>query len=141
MEYRAYGILSELDNNSLIEKFFELDSDINLVRFLKGLNVAREHISNLVGGVVLQFKPDGLLITQIPRFVKALDVYFRIEAENPDDDVVLVNSIEFDQLRSAYRNYFSDTSEFLLFLTTGIQALRNDGTEVSYAWRERNIGK
>jgi len=80
---RMYGILSELDNNSLIEKFFDLDSDINLVRFLKGLNVAREHISNLVGGVVLQFKPDGLTITQIPRFVKALDVYFRIEAENP----------------------------------------------------------
>ena len=49
--------------------------------------------------------------------------------------MVLVNSIEFDQLRSAYRNYFSDTSEFLSFLTTGIQMLRDDGTEVRYAGR------
>ena len=44
--------------------------------------------------------------------------------------MVLVNSIEFDQLRSAYRNYFSDTSEFLSFLTTGDSdaAGRNGGS-------------
>jgi hypothetical protein len=130
---RMYGVLAELDNKTLVDEFCALDNDINLIRFLKGLNVAREHIANFIGGVVLQFKTDGSLkITKIPLFVKALDIYFKIETDNPEDDVVLVNSIEFDQLRSAYRNYFSDTSEFLSFITSGIQNLTADGVAFRY---------
>jgi putative GTP pyrophosphokinase len=129
-----HGVYPELRNDELVNKFTDLDGDINLCRFLNGLNIARQHVTNFVGGVVLQFKSNGSLrITQVPRFVKALDVYFKIELENPDDDIVLVNSTEFDQLRSAYRNYFSDTTEFLSFLKVGIQKLSDDGVDAHYA--------
>ena len=49
--------------------------------------------------------------------------YFKIEADFPGDDVMLVNAPDTGGIRSAYRNYFSDTTEFFSYLDTARKCL------------------
>jgi hypothetical protein len=48
-----------------------------------------------------------------------------MEKQHPGDDIVLVNADTFDSIRTAYRNYFSDVTEFLRYIDDGCDALRS----------------
>jgi putative GTP pyrophosphokinase len=124
------GLYSSLSNESIITKFNDIDDRIRVTDRLAHLNVARNTIRKMDSGVVLRFSNNGnLTVHPVPRFQKAMEFYFNIEKSHPDDDVVLVNSSEERHIRSAYRNYFSDTSEFLEFLETGKNALMQQAQE------------
>jgi putative GTP pyrophosphokinase len=56
---------------------------------------------------------------------EATEGYFALEKANPDDDIVLVRAKTFDAIRSAYRNYFQNTSEFLKYVSEGMKKLAN----------------
>lgn len=87
-----------------------------MITKLRKLNVARHQIGD--DRVVLRFRPDkSLIVTKVPRFqTTALNFYFRIESQYSEDDVVLVSASGSHGIRSAYRNYFSDTTEFLDYI-------------------------
>jgi putative GTP pyrophosphokinase len=119
---RSY--LSLLSDKDLIEKFRSIDREINLVRFLRDLPTVYKS-TDFKNSAILQFTKNDLIIHKIPAFVNAQDIYFTIEKENPEDDVVLVLSETFDQIRSVYRNYFSDAKEFNEFLENGIRIIEN----------------
>ena len=55
----------------------------------------------------------------------ATKALFQLEKDNPDDNVVLVQADTFEQIRSAYRNYFSDATEFLIAVENGCKTLRS----------------
>ncbi|MDJ0447167.1 hypothetical protein [Methylocystis sp. JR02] len=130
---RIAGVCSEKTNSELLEKFSYLDATTSISHRLRHLNMAREQIDHFNGGVVLKFAPDGsLTVFYVPRFENAMEFYFKIEKSNPDDDVVLVNSSEAGHIRSAYRNYFSDTSEFLSLLESARTIISEDGDGVAY---------
>jgi putative GTP pyrophosphokinase len=94
---------------------------------LKGLHTVREEVER-GGNIILQFsEADRLTIHQIANEKSATDEYFRLEKDNPDDDIVLVNADSFAEIRSAYRNYFSDPQEFLRYLHEGCVALGGKG--------------
>ncbi|MCA3562760.1 MAG: RelA/SpoT domain-containing protein [Methylocystis sp.] len=114
------GCLAEIDNSDLIKRFKEIDNEINLVRFLNNLPVVYRNI-DFKNSAVLQFTKENLIVHKIPLFANAQDTYFKIEKEYPDDDIVLVLSETFDQIRSAYRNYFSDSKEFNQLLNRGLE--------------------
>ena len=119
------SVYPELSNDELLARFDEVEKRTWLTSRLKGLNVAREHIRS--GTVVLRFTPgQELVVTPVPRFQDAMRFYFRAESEHPEDDVVLVNAPDAGGIRSAYRNYFSDTTEFLHYLDVAMGVLRND---------------
>jgi putative GTP pyrophosphokinase len=50
----------------------------------------------------------------------ATDLYFSLEKNNPGDDIVLVRAETFGEIRSAYRNYFQDTEDFVRYVDNGI---------------------
>jgi GTP pyrophosphokinase len=52
-------------------------------------------------------------------------MYFELEKKYPEDDIVLVKADTFAEIRSAYRNYFSDTNEFLRLVREGCDVLSN----------------
>jgi hypothetical protein len=52
-------------------------------------------------------------------------MYFELEKKYPEDDIVLVKADTFVEIRSAYRNYFSDTNEFLRLVREGCDVLSN----------------
>jgi putative GTP pyrophosphokinase len=98
----------------LTARFEALDAEINLVLMLHGLHTIYEGAEG--GDVILQFSGDGKLTIHQVADREATDEYFRLEKSNPGDDIVLVSADTFDEVRSAYRNYFSDPRDFLRYL-------------------------
>lgn len=123
---RMYSVYPDLSNNELVHKFKNNIKETWLLSRLKGLNVVRQHIGK--GAVVLRFTADQkLVVTPVPLFQDAMKFYFKAEVDYPEDDVVLVNAPDASGIRSAYRNYFSDTTEFLSYIDCAIDTLGSDG--------------
>lgn len=51
----------------------------------------------------------------------ALKELFRLEKENPTLDVVLVKADTSEEIRMAFRNYFSDAKDFVRLLAEAIE--------------------
>jgi putative GTP pyrophosphokinase len=110
-------------NKGLVDEFYKIDGEINLMRLLRGLEIINEHAGNSKS-MILQFSPkDELTIHEFYQITRATDAYFSLEKENPSDDIVLVGGPTFAQIRSAYRNYFQDTNEFIRYIDEGIELL------------------
>lgn len=64
-------------------------------------------------------KEGNLSIESYTNATEALLRLFDIEKKNPDLDVVLVRADTSDEVRFAYKNYFSDATDFLALLRQG----------------------
>jgi putative GTP pyrophosphokinase len=118
-----HATFDELSNADLIERFVKLDEEINVIRMLLGLHTIYEQ-REAGGNIILQFSQSGILtIHAVGDDKDATKEYFRLEKDNPQDDIVLVNADTFAEIRSAYRNYFSDPWEFLQIVDKGCIAL------------------
>jgi hypothetical protein len=72
----------------------------------------------------LQLSQSGqLVVHQYSNIETATEGYFALEKDNPNDDIVLVRAKTFDAIRSAYRNYFQNTAEFLKYIEDGLKEL------------------
>jgi putative GTP pyrophosphokinase len=109
------SVYPNMTDEELLGNLSTINARIWMEEKLRNINVAKQHIKNATA--ILRFKSDGgLEIIPVPSFRKAMDFYFELEKEYPNDDVVLVNSKDASGIRSAYRNYFSDTTDFLSYL-------------------------
>ncbi|MBG0810080.1 RelA/SpoT domain-containing protein [Methylosinus sp. H3A] len=114
---------SNLSDHELCKMFKKLDSEINVMRFLRTLPVI-EQASRIKNNVVLQLSITGkLILHKYSNIDSATEGYFNLEKQNPDDDIVLVRAKTFGDIRSAYRNYFQNTNEFIKYIEAGIKKL------------------
>ena len=108
------------DNATLATRLREIDAQINILRFLNNLPIVEQE-SRIKNNVILHVNRDGKLTVHKYTNVKAAtDSYFELEKNNPNDDIVLVRAKTFDAIRSAYRNYFQNTTEFLTYIRDGL---------------------
>lgn len=114
----------DVSAKELVDKFEALESDINLLRTLKGINRVNKDV--LSGkNVILVFKQESQLdIFTYQRSKDAIDDYFRLEKLGSKDDIVYVSATSGDDIRSAFRNYFSDTRDFIFYVERGCKLLR-----------------
>lgn len=118
-----------LSDRELLEKYVNNDGEIGLYQMLRGLTVINTVVPD-GGSTILQFKTNGeLLLHRVPARKAPADVYFELEKNNPDEDIVLVRADTFAEIRSSYRNYFSDTNEFLRYVREGCAALAKLGDQ------------
>lgn len=111
------GVLKDLTNEQVLNNFRQLDSEINLLRTLEGINLT-ETGATKNRNTILVFKPDGSLIVHTYRdSTEALEHLFKLEKQNPDYDIVLVKADSSEEIRLAFRNYFSDAREFISLLS------------------------
>jgi len=123
----SYSTYKHLSSPELIERFDALDAEIHLIRMLRGLHTVYEGPVN-GGNFILHFSADGRLQIHEPANADdAATEYFRLEKANPKDDIVLVNADTFAEIRSAYRNYFSDPQDFLRLVDAGHRILGGEG--------------
>ncbi len=107
----------------LIQKFLSLDTEIGLLKLLRGLNAADGEVS-AKRNVILMFAENGKLEVKSYRdATDALRSLFELERENPGQDVVLVRADSSDEVRIAFRNYFSDAREFIRMVESGCETL------------------
>lgn len=105
----------------LVARFNLIESEIHLLATLDGINSVNTEV--LEGkNVILHFKDEGHLeITSYTNQQRALEEYFRLEksVKGGAQDVVLVSAQSGADIRVAFRNYFSDTSEFVRLVEAG----------------------
>lgn len=117
------GPFPDLSNKALLDQFLDVDSEIHLVRMLTGLN-SSETVSTENRNSILIFKEDGTLeVRSFKEAPDALKELFRLERDFPSLDVVLVKADTNEEIRMAFKNYFSDAKDFIRLLTEGQEIL------------------
>ncbi len=113
------GPLPDIENNNLVKDFLKKDSEINLLRTLKGLNSIDIDKSKRKNFILIFDKAGKLETRAFESATDALKVLFNIEKENSEKDVVLVKADSSEEIRLAYKNYFSDAKDFLKLIEAG----------------------
>ena len=123
---KSVGPHPDLDNMELVRKFLKFDQELNLLTTLRGLNSANKAVSEN-RNTILVFSSTGELEIKTYRDApEALRALFELEKQLPERDVVLVRADSSDDVRLAFRNYFSDAREFIKFIENGCEKLTGD---------------
>ena len=119
----SHGPLPQKENADLIRDFLKLDQELKLLKTLKGLN-SIDSIASTNRNSILIFSPSGELEIKTYRDApEALRALFQLEKEQSGKDIVLVRADTSDEVRIAFKNYFSDAQDFVSFLEKGCQIL------------------
>lgn len=117
------GPYPEMSDRELLESFLSLDKEIGLLQTLRGLHQAKGDISDKKNSILI-FDPSGALEIRSYRDAPdALRALFDLEKEMPGKDIVLVRADSSDEVRTAFRNYFTDAREFVRLLDIGCAKL------------------
>jgi putative GTP pyrophosphokinase len=117
------GPFPMLSNREVVESFLRLDSDLALLATLRGLNSANETVSDN-RNMILIFTPGQTLETRTFRdSPEAIRTLFELEKQLPESDIVLVRADKSDDVRLAFKNYFSDAQDFIDMVESGCTQL------------------
>ena len=75
-------------------------------------------------------------------FVAANTRYFELEKEFSQDNIVLVRTNDNfigKSIRNAFRNYFSDTNDFVTYIEDGVKVLNGELPKETIGHREKLI--
>ena len=112
----TFGPFPAMSDENLLSEFKKLDTELNLTRTLMGLNSSETESTGNRNSILI-FKPDGFLeVRSFREATDALKELFKIEKEYPDLDVVLVKADTNEEIRMAFKNYFSDAKDFVRLL-------------------------
>ena len=118
-----FGPLPDLSNEELVRRFIELNKEINLIQLLKGLNATNTETSNKKNAILI-FKPNRELdVKTYKEATDALTALFSLEKEVTHDDIVLVRANTSQEVREAYKNYFTDARDFIDLIENGCEIL------------------
>ncbi len=109
--------------NELLKHFFELDHELGLMRLLRGLNAADSDVRAKRNVILMFSETEELKIRSFANATEALRVLFEMEQNNPGKDIVLVRADTSEDVREAFRNYFSDAREFIDLVERGCEEL------------------
>lgn len=117
------GPFSDVSDIDLVTQFRELDRELGLTKRLRGLNMANQIISENASTILIFSKDSQLEVRTYRQHELALTELFALEEAYPEKDIVLVSSPRSDDIRYAYKNYFSDAREFTKLVADGMKVL------------------
>jgi ppGpp synthetase/RelA/SpoT-type nucleotidyltranferase len=116
---KARGPFPDFEDREVVRRFVDLDREIGLLRTLRGLNAADKVVTENRNAILI-FSSEGDLEVQSYRdATDALRALFLLEKQHPDRDIVLVRADTSDEVRLAFKNYFSDARDFIKLVETG----------------------
>lgn len=80
---------------------------------LRGLNSAKVGVTDKRNSILIFSKKGELEIRNFRDATDALRALFELEKNMPDQDIVLVRADTSEDVRLAFRNYFTDAREFV----------------------------
>lgn len=120
---RCPGPYPEMEDAELVQAFLSLDEELGLLAMLKGLNSADAEVTSN-RNIILIIAPDGELEVRTFRdATQALRELFELERDRVGHDIVLVKADSGEDVRLAFRNYFSDARDFIHLVEEGCQRL------------------
>ena len=117
------GPFPDVPDGDLISQFLGIDSELGLLRTLRGLNAANQAVSDNRNAILIFSGSGELEIRTFRDAPDALRTLFELERRMPDRDIVLVRADTSDEVRLAFRNYFSDARDFIHLLDEGCAKL------------------
>ena len=119
------GPFPDISDRELTSQFLQVDKELGLLRTLRGLNAANGAISNKRNAILIFSGTGELEVRSFRDAPDALRALFELERTMPDRDIVLVRADTSDEVRLAFRNYFSDARDFIRLLENGCKKLIN----------------
>lgn len=120
------GPMPEITNSELIDTFKKEEAEIALIRTLRGVEATPLLTNTKKRNAILIFDTSGnLSIKTFETATEALKELFKLENELKNKDIVLVRADTNDEIRLAYKNYFSDAKDFLKLLDEGCNKLKS----------------
>lgn len=111
------------DNLDLVAEFIKLDADLGLLNMLRSLNATDSEVSNNRNFILIFSEGRQLEVRSFRDAPDALLALFELERSAPDKDVVLVRADTADEVRLAFKNYFSDARDFIQLVEDGCARL------------------
>jgi putative GTP pyrophosphokinase len=119
------GCLAGLNDFELIEQFNQNENEIHLLRSLRNINKSNLNFLHSKNVILIFNEDTGELKTE--SYVDApaaLQRYFVLENEAGENtDVVLVRADSSDSIKNAFRNYFSDSADFVNLVESALENL------------------
>jgi hypothetical protein len=106
-----------------LDDFLQLDTELRLMQTLKGLNSAKGDVTDKRNSILIFSKEGVLEVRSFRDATDALRALFELEKQMPDRDVVLVRADTSEDVRLAFRNYFTDAREFVRLIDTACTKL------------------
>lgn len=103
----------DLTDQDLVSQFLALDEELGLMKLLRGLNTANNEVSGNKNVILMFSEGESLQVKTFRDSTDAMRALFTLERENPGKDIVLVRADSSNEVRIAFRNYFSDATEFI----------------------------
>jgi len=119
----AKGPFPDMSNSDLLQEFLQLDKSLNILGRLKGLNTADRAVTEKRNAILI-FSPSGELeIREFRDATDALRALFQLEKDRSASDIVLVRADTSEEVRLAFKNYFSDARDFIQLVESGCEQL------------------
>ncbi len=120
------GPFPEMSNSELLEKFFKIEKELNLLNRLRGLIAVKKASSENRNAILIFSKSADLEIRTYRTAPEALRALFDLEKEMPENDIVLVKADKSEDIRLAFKNYFSDANDFVFLVEDGINKINKE---------------
>lgn len=117
------GPFPNLEDKELVKNFLAIDNKIGLIRTLRGLNAANKAFTTSRNAILIFSGSSNLEVRTFRDATDALRALFDLEREMPDRDIVLVRADTSDEVRLAFKNYFSDARDFIRLVEDGCDKL------------------
>lgn len=119
----ATGPFPELHDRDLTAEFLQVDKSIGLLQMLRGLNAADQAVSANRNTILIFSEVRALEVRTFRDAPDALRALFELERQFPEQDIVLVRADTSDDVRLAFKNYFSDARDFIRLVEAGCSKL------------------
>jgi hypothetical protein len=137
------GPLPDLSNNDLVNAFSALDTDLGFIDMLRALNASDEVLRGRSQNLILIFSRDEPLeiraySTDREALSALLDL--EIDAMFGEKDIVAVRGNKKD-VRTAFRNYFTDARDFLEFIDQALEETTNQAIRDEAVLVDANLNR
>lgn len=117
------GPYPDMSNRAVVRQFRSLDRELKLLRTLGNLNAVDTEITTKKNTILLVTDEGRLEVRSYRDATTAIQMLFDLEEERPGTDVVLVRAETSEEIRLAFKNYFSDATDFVRMVTEACNAL------------------
>ncbi len=117
------GPFPDVPDRELVARFLAIDGELGLIKMLRGLSAAKKDVSAKRNAILIFSGTGELEVRAFRDAPDALRALFDLEKQFPDRDIVLVRADTSEEVRLAFRNYFSDARDFIRLLEDGCAKL------------------
>lgn len=117
------GPFPEMPGGDVVRRFLELDEELGLLGRLRGLNAADAAVTSNRNAILIISPAGDLEVRSYRDATQALRELFELEKSLTGYDIVLVKADTGDEVRLAFRNYFSDARDFIRLVESGCENL------------------